>query len=132
LRRHLDLDAKHPLRGIRVEVPWESPATGADVWEESEGIDVCEGVGEWEDVAANRYWCSILLLRLPMMVVVELIDVKDDLVWAFGRNGRNDEMAVIEEGENGVVMATYSNRLYAQDQGSLIKCVHEIKSTIFT
>jgi hypothetical protein len=82
----------------------------ADVWEESEGADVCEGVGEGEDVAADRYWCGIFLLSMILMMV-ELVDVKDDFVWSLRRNRRNDEMAIIEEGENHVVMAAYSNRL---------------------
>jgi hypothetical protein len=41
-------------------------------------------------------------------------------------------MAIIEEGENDFVMAAYSNPLCDPDQGSLIKCVREKKSTIFT
>lgn len=83
---------------------------GTDVWEESEGADVCEGVGEGEDVAADRYWCGIFLLPVILMMV-ELVDVKDDFVWSLRRNRRNDEMAIIEEGENHFVMAAYSNRL---------------------
>ena len=126
LRRRLDLDAKLPLRGVCVEVAWGSPAMGADVWEESEGADVCEGVGEGEGVAADRYWCGIFLLY-TMLMMVELVDVKDDFVWSLGRNRRDDEMAIIEEGENDLVMAAYSNRLYDPDQGSLIKRVHEKK-----
>jgi len=56
--------------------------------------------------------------------VVELVDVKDDLVWSLRRNRWNDEMAIIEEGENDFkfVMAAYSSRLCDPDQGSLIKC----------
>lgn len=87
-RRRLDLDAKLPLRGVRVEVAWGCSATGADIWKESEGADVCEGVCEGEDVAADRYWCGIVLLPTAMMlmVMVELVDVKDDLVWSLRRN----------------------------------------------
>lgn len=99
---------------------------GADVWEESEGADVCEGVGEGEDVAADRYWCGIFLLSM-MLMMVELVDVKDDLVWSLRQDRRNDEMAIIEEGEDHFVMAAYSNRLCDPDQGSLIKCVREKK-----
>ena len=64
-----------------------------------------------------------------MLMMVELEDVKDDLVWTLRRNSRNDEMAIIEEGENDIVMA---NRLCDPDQGSLIKRVREKKGTIFT
>lgn len=46
-RRRFDLDAELPLRRVRVEVAWGCSATGADVWEEPEGADVFEGVGEW-------------------------------------------------------------------------------------
>ena len=123
LRRRFDLDAKLPLRGVRVEVARGSPATGADVWKESKGADVREGVGEGEDVIADRYWCGIFLFSM-MLMVVELVDVKDDLVWSLRRNRWNDEMAIIEEGENDFkfVMAAYSSRLCDPDQGSLIKC----------
>jgi len=116
LRRPFDLDPKLPLRGIRVEVAWGSPATGTDVWEESEGTDVREGVGEGEDVVADRYWCCIFLLSM-MLMMVELVDIKDDLVWSLRRNRRNDEMAIIEEGENHFkfMMAAYSNRLCDQE-----------------
>jgi hypothetical protein len=85
LRRQFNLDAKLPLRGVRVEVSWGCAATGADVWEESEGADVCERVGEGEDVVADRHWCGISLLSM-MLMVVELVDVKDDLVWSLRRN----------------------------------------------
>jgi hypothetical protein len=113
-------------------VAWGCAATGADVWEESKGADVREGVGEGEDVVADRCWCGIFLFSM-MLMVVELVDVKDDLVWSLGRNRRNDEMAIIEEGKNHFVMAAYMNRLCDPDQGSLIKCVREKKkSTIFT
>ena len=103
----------------------------ANIREESEGADICEGVGKREDVAADRYWCGIFLLSV-MLMVVELVDVKDYLVWSLRRNRRNDEMTIIEEGENHFVMAAYSNRLCDPDQGSPIKCVHRKESTIFT
>ena len=98
---------------------------GADVWEEPEGADVCEGVGEGEGVAADRYWCGIFLLY-TMLMMVELVDVKDDLVWSLGRNRRDDEMAIIEEGENDFLVV-YSNRLCDPDQGPLVKCIQEQK-----
>jgi len=66
-------------------VAWGCSATGADVWEESEGTDVCESVGEGEGAAADRYWCGIFLLSM-MLMVGELVDVKDDLVWSLRRN----------------------------------------------
>jgi hypothetical protein len=114
LRDRFDLNAKLPLRGVRVEVARGSPATGADVREESEREDVCEGVGEREDVAADRYWRDLLLLLSMMLMMVELVDVKDDLVRSLRRNRWNDEMAIIEEGKNS------SNRLCGPDQGLLI------------
>jgi hypothetical protein len=128
LRRRFDLDAELPLRSVRVEVARGSPPTGADVWEESEGADVREDVGEGEDVVADRYWCGIFLLMM-----VEFVDVKDDLVWSLRWNRRNDEMAIVEEGENDFVMAAYSNWLCNSDQGSLIKlkCVREKKKYHF-
>jgi hypothetical protein len=67
-------------------VAWGCSATGADVREESEGADVCEGVGEGEGVAADRNWRDILLLSVMLMTMVELVDVKDDLVWSLRRN----------------------------------------------
>jgi len=82
LRRSFYLDAKFPLRGVLIEISWGSPATGADVWEEAERTDGCEGVGEGDDVAADRYWCGILLLSMIVVVVVEPVDVKDDFVRA--------------------------------------------------
>lgn len=84
LRCQFDLDAKLPLRGVRVEVSWGCAATGADVWEESEGADVCERIGEGEDVVADRH-CGIFLLSM-MLMAVELVDVKDDLVWSLRQN----------------------------------------------
>ena len=85
LRRRFDLDPKLPLRGVRAEVAWGSSAMGADVWEESEGADVCEGVGEGKDVVADRYWYCIFLLSM-MLMMVKLVNVKDDLVWSLRRN----------------------------------------------
>jgi hypothetical protein len=85
LRRRFDLDPKLPLRGVRVEVAWGSPATSADVWEESEGADVREGVGERNDVVADQYWCGIFLLSV-MLMMVEFVDVEDDLVRSLRRN----------------------------------------------
>jgi hypothetical protein len=71
-----------------------------------------------------------------MLMMVELVDVKDDLVWSLRQNRRNDEMAIIEEGENHFVMAAYSNRLC--DDAIQIKVrlssvfAKKKKSTIFT
>jgi hypothetical protein len=106
-------------------VAWGCTSPSADVWEESEGADVREGVGKGEDILSDRYWCGILLLSM-MLMVVELVDVEDDLVWSLGRNRRNDEMAIIEEGENDF-MVVYSNRLCDPDQGPLVKCIQEQK-----
>jgi hypothetical protein len=118
LRGGLDLDAKLALRGVRVEVARGSAATGADVREEAERGDACEGVGEGEDVAADRQRCGLLLL--VVVVVVQLVDVKDDLVRSLRRNRWDDEMAIVEEGKNGLVITTYSNRLCkSKDQGLL-------------
>lgn len=88
LRRRFDLDAKLALRGVRAEVAWGCPAAGTDVREEPEGADVCEGVGEGEDVVADWRRCGIffLFLRMIMLIVVELVDVEGDLVWPLGRN----------------------------------------------
>jgi hypothetical protein len=46
-----------------------------------------------------------------ILMMLELVDIKNDLVRSLGRNRRNDEMAIIDEGENDFVMAAYSNRL---------------------
>ena len=126
LRRRFDLDAKIPLRSVRKEVAWGCPATGAYIWEESEGADICEGVGQGEGVAADRYWRGIFLLSI-MLMILELVDVKDDLVWSLRRNRWDDEMAIIEEGENHFVMAAYSDRLCDPDQSSFVKCVCQKK-----
>lgn len=75
LRRRFDLNAKLALRGVRAEVAWGCPAAGADVREESEGADVCEGVGEGEDVVADRCRRGIFLLCMIMLIMVELVDV---------------------------------------------------------
>ena len=131
LRRRFDLDAKIPLRSVRKEVAWGCPATGAYIWEESEGADVCESVGQGEGVAADRHWRGIFLLSV-MLMMLELVDVKDDLVWSLRRNRWDDEMAIIEEGENHFVMAAYSDRLCDPDQSSFVKCVRQKKNTIFT
>jgi hypothetical protein len=115
LRARLDLDAKLALRGVRVEVARRgNTAAGADVREEPERVDVREGVGEGEDVAADRRrrWGSLLLLALLLMLVGKLVDVEDDLVRSLGRDRRDDEMVIVEERKNGLVMATYSNRLW--------------------
>ena len=66
-------------------------------------------------------------------MIEKLVDVKDDLVWSLRRNRRDDEMAIIEEGENHFVMAAHSNRLCGSDQGSLIKYnMFAKESTILT
>jgi len=123
LRRRFDLDSKLTLRGVRVEVAWGCPATGADVGEESKGADVCECVGEGKGVAAERCGCG-----LWMLVMVELVDVEDDLVWSLRRNRRNDEMAIVEEGENDVMLGADSNRLCDLDQGFAYQvCLRENK-----
>ena len=114
LRGRLDLDAKLSLRRVRVEVARGSPAAGADVREESERADLCEGVGEGEDVGPDRdYWCGLfkLFVVLMLMMVVELVDGKDDLVRSLRRNRWNDEMVIIEEGKDGLMNGAHSYRL---------------------
>jgi hypothetical protein len=62
----------------------------------------------------------LLLLVVVVVVVVQLVDVKDDLVRSLRRNRWDDEMAIVEEGKNGLVITTYSNRLCkSKDQGLL-------------
>ena len=80
-RRRLELNAELPLRGVCVEVTGAGPATGANVWEKLEVVDVCDVVGEGEDVASDPSRCWLGLLLLFMMVrMVELEGVKGDLV----------------------------------------------------
>ena len=100
------------------------PAASADVWEESEGGDGREGV---EVVAADRHQRGLLLLLLLLLLlsVVVLVDVENDVVRSLGRDRWNDEMAIVEEGKDGIVITAYSNWLC--DSASRFVCSREKK-----